>query len=553
MLGGSGSSGARSSRSSAQRNSEDANETDADETDASADEADSDAGEVDTNFETDDISKPFDYFFFVDARGFFAAGVGDLLYIEDVFNAIRIHASFLAPFLALSSSYHFCGLLVCFLLVAPNGRVFWFTFYNLDFGNPHCIEHIFSGTVLFCSLTIEYALSDRVFWFTFYTIDRNFLHPEFNFNICLCVGFSLSLCDISVLIRIVEQQQFLHSIFIGDTIGEGLARIAQSAALANVGTDDNGPGGDLDVPVPQRAASLDWSFPYDDSWGEGVVVYVVDGGVRTTHTEFGGPVENGFVVPGLTGVATEDVCRDGGHGTGVASLIAGKTLGIARKATIVPVRATDADGCKTETAATTPRIVDAVNWAVDDYNNRKCNYKGGIINISMTTRHTPASEQAFTAAKDAGLHVVVSAGNAGANECFEGPAPPDKKRVKDVGQLIVGNMDFEDQPLDLGGDGGSNFGPCLALWAPGSSMNVASSSGDAVIEHGGWDWSGTSYSAPLVSGTIAAMISSGGNKSPADMRAALLGRAFHNAGLKNLQDGSPDIVLQSLILSGTTQ
>ncbi|KAJ7271263.1 hypothetical protein C8J57DRAFT_1716397 [Mycena rebaudengoi] len=211
MLRGSGSSGARSSRSSAQRDSEDANETDPDETDANADEADSDAGEVDTNFETDDISKPFDYFFFVGARGFFAAGVGDLLYIEDVFNAIRIHASFLAPFfLALSSSYHFCGLLVCFLLVALNGRVFWFTFYNLDFGNPHCIEYIFSGIVLVCSLTIEYTLSDRVFWFTFYTLDRNFL----------CVGFGLSLCDISVLIRIVEQQQFLHSIFVGDTIGK---------------------------------------------------------------------------------------------------------------------------------------------------------------------------------------------------------------------------------------------------------------------------------------------------------------------------------------------
>ncbi|KAJ7214308.1 peptidase S8/S53 domain-containing protein [Mycena rebaudengoi] len=488
---------------------------------------------------------------FVGARGFFTSGVGDPHYIEDVFNAIRVHAFFLA----FNAGDHFCGLLLRSLLVALNDRVFWLTFYNLDCGNPHSIEYIFSGIVLVCSLTIEYALSERVFWFTFYNLNWNFLHPEFNFNIGLCVGFGLGFWDISVLIRILEQHQFLHSIFVGDTIGEALARIAQTAALANVGTDDDGPAGSTGIEVPKRAASLDWSFPYDDSWGENVVVYVVDSGVRITHTEFGGPVENGFVVTGLTGVATEDVCDDGGHGvrTGVASLIAGKTLGIARKATIVPIRATDAAGC-TENAFTTPRIVDAVNRAVADYtSNRKCNYKGGIINISMTVRHTPDSVQAFTAAKDAGLHVVVTAGNDGANECFEGPAPADKQRVKDMGQLIIGNMDYTDQPHDLEEFGGSNFGPCLALWAPGTSMNVASNRGDTVIDHGGLDKSGTSYSAPLVSGTIAAMISSSGNKSPTEMRDALLSRAFHNAGLRNLKDGSPDIVLQSLILSGPTQ
>ncbi|KAJ7259899.1 peptidase S8/S53 domain-containing protein [Mycena rebaudengoi] len=326
----------------------------------------------------------------------------------------------------------------------------------------------------------------------------------------------------------------------------GLARIAQSAALTGVGDDEDGPGGDL--AVPKRAGLQDWSFPYDDTWGEGVVVYVVDSGVRKTHVEFEGRVEE------IPGAETDDVCEGGGHGTGVASLIAGKTLGIARKATIVPVRVVDAANCKKDTDTLTADVVAGVNRAVEDYkNNRKCSYKGAIINISMTVRQTPASEQAYAAAIAEGMHVVVSAGNDQENQCFGGPAPEAKQRVKDVGQLIVGNMDFTDKPLDLGGSPGSNFGSCITLWAPGTSMNVASSESDTEVHHGGIDWSGTSYAAPMVAGTIAAMISSGGNKDPGAMRTLLLSKAVNPAGMKNLQDGSPDIILQSLLLSTTEQ
>ncbi|KAJ7270827.1 hypothetical protein C8J57DRAFT_1507803 [Mycena rebaudengoi] len=57
----------------------------------------------------------------------------------------------------------------------------------------------------------------------------------------------------------------------------------------------------------------------------------------------------------------------------------------------------------------------------------------------------------------------------------------------------------------------------------------------------------------MVAGTIAAMISSGENKDPGAMRTLLLSKAVNPAGMKNLQDGSPDILLQSPLLSTTAQ
>jgi hypothetical protein len=72
------------------------------------------------------------------------------------------------------------------------------------------------------------------------------------------------------------------------------------------------------VKLPARAGSQDWSFPYDDTWGEGVIVsklymsartrivdiigkvYVVDGGVKFDHEDLFGRVEEGHVIDRIT-------------------------------------------------------------------------------------------------------------------------------------------------------------------------------------------------------------------------------------------------------------
>ncbi|KAJ7251949.1 peptidase S8/S53 domain-containing protein [Mycena rebaudengoi] len=327
-----------------------------------------------------------------------------------------------------------------------------------------------------------------------------------------------------------------------------LARIAQANKLTNVGTDSDGDDSDGFPLPPKRARSQDWNFPYDDTWGQDVVVYIVDSGVRKTHVELAGRVEDGWVLPRLTGVATEDVCE---HGTAVASLVAGNTLGVARKATIVPVRIADKASCKKVTT-TTDDVTAGINWAITDFKAR-CSAKAGIINISWEIYQTPASEKAFTDAMAAGIHVVVSAGNLDKNQCFGEGAAADDERVKPVGQFIVGNSDFEDKRSSLlTQELGSNFGKCVTIWAPGTSLNVASGKDDTTIEHGGFGFSGTSFSAPLLAGTIAAYVSAEGNKLPPAMKTFILGKAKSAAGIQDLQE-SPDIMLQAPILSTTTQ
>ena len=107
--------------------------------------------------------------------------------------------------------------------------------------------------------------------------------------------------------------------------------IAPSRTDANWGLDR----------IDQTASTLDNHFRYA-STGSGVDIYVLDTGIRRTHTEFTGRVAAGYWVPSITVssvahtlTSTDDDC---GHGTHVAGIAAGSTTGVAKAATIVPVK-----------------------------------------------------------------------------------------------------------------------------------------------------------------------------------------------------------------------
>ncbi|KAJ7893034.1 peptidase S8/S53 domain-containing protein [Mycena leptocephala] len=325
-----------------------------------------------------------------------------------------------------------------------------------------------------------------------------------------------------------------------------LARISQTGKLTTMGTDTTGPKG-----APARAATLDWKFPFDDTWGTGVVVYVVDSGVRSTHMELAGRVETGWVLNGLGGVATDDLCN---HGTAVASLIAGTTLGIANKATIVPVRIADAvtGRCK-RVPSTSDDVTAGINWAVSDYKTR-ANARAGIINVSWQLYHTDASKAAITAAMTNKMHVIVSAGNDDQNQCFGETAPLADQRVQDVGQIIVGNTDWNDNRRSVTpGMVGSNYGDCLTLFAPGTSITAASNVDDATVTL----MTGTSFSAPLVAGVIAALVTTpppslASPITPDSMKAFIKQSSVSPPGITGL-NGSPDRLLQSPLISMTSQ
>ncbi|KAJ7452249.1 hypothetical protein FB451DRAFT_1409402 [Mycena latifolia] len=83
-------------------------------------------------------------------------------------------------------------------------------------------------------------------------------------------------------------------------------------------------------------------------------------------------------------------------------------------------------------------------------------------------------------------------------------------------------------------------------------MIVASGKDDTTIDHRGLGYSGTSYSAPMAAGAIAAFVTTNGNLDPHAMKAHLLQKAVSGAGIEDL-NGSPDIMLQAPMLNDTPQ
>lgn len=253
--------------------------------------------------------------------------------------------------------------------------------------------------------------------------------------------------------------------------------------------------------IDQREPPLDASYHYANA-GEGVTVYVVDTGIRSTHREFGGRVTAGHTTVN-DGNGTED-CS--GHGTHVAGIIGGAYFGVAKNVLLTPVRVLDCHG-----KGSTTDFINGVNWLTGQVRQAG---KPAVANLSLGLDGT--SEALDTAIQNAigkGVVVVVAAGNRtdteNPNACKYSPA-----RVSAA--ITVGAIAFGDiRP------GFSYFGPCLDLFAPGDYIPSAWFSSDT----GTNILSGTSMAAPHVSGAAALLLAANRKASPADVTSALLADA----------------------------
>ena len=222
--------------------------------------------------------------------------------------------------------------------------------------------------------------------------------------------------------------------------------------------------------IDQRYRPLDYSYTYNRT-GAGVTVYVLDSGIRFSHTEFGGRASAGYDVFG--GNASD--CY--GHGTHVAGTVGGATYGVAKGVNLVSVRVLDCYGY-----GSTSGVIAGVDWVT-------ANHVGlSVANMSLGGPANTALDNAVRNSLASGVTYVIAAGNNNANACNYSPA-----RVTDA--LIVGNVNSSDTRNST-----SNYGLCLDLFAPGTSITSAwygSDTGTTVM-------SGTSMAAPHVAG-IAAM------------------------------------------------
>ena len=227
------------------------------------------------------------------------------------------------------------------------------------------------------------------------------------------------------------------------------------------------------------SAGLDGEFanPYDSS---AAVVYVVDTGIYSAHSEF-----QDRVLPGFSSIADGRGVEDcNGHGTHVAGTVAGSAYGVANRASIVPVRVLDCGG-----GGTLSTVLSGLNWIA----NNAPSDAPVVVNMSLGGQASPTLDAATQNLINQGMEVVVAAGNASQDACNFSPA-----RVADA--ITVAASTIDDAFA-----GYSNFGTCVDIIAPGSGIKSAYIGTPSTFR----TLNGTSMAAPHVAGLVASALSAG--------------------------------------------
>ena len=231
--------------------------------------------------------------------------------------------------------------------------------------------------------------------------------------------------------------------------------------------------------------------------GAGVNVYIIDTGIRRTHTQFGGRAFIGFDAIG-DGRNTSD-CN--GHGTHVAGTVGGSTFGVAKDVRLFAVRVLNCSGSGTNSG-----VIAGVNWVTSNH------IDPAVANMSLGGGASSALDTAVRNSIAAGVTYAVAAGNSNTNAANSSPA-----RVAEA--ITVGSSTINDARSSF-----SNFGSVVDIFAPGSSIQSAwwtSDTATATI-------SGTSMASPHVAGVAARIKQSNPGASPATVRNDMVNQATLN-------------------------
>jgi subtilisin family serine protease len=269
--------------------------------------------------------------------------------------------------------------------------------------------------------------------------------------------------------------------------------------------------------IDQANLPLSTTYTYT-STGSGVTAYIIDTGIRTTHTQFGGRAVVGFDAVG-DGRNGQD-CN--GHGTHVSGTVGGSTYGVAKAVRLVAVRVLNCSGSGTNSG-----VIAGVNFVTS-------NHVAGtpaVANMSLGGGVSTALDTAVRNSIADGVTYAIAAGNSNANASNSSPA-----RVAEA--ITVGSSTRTDTRSSF-----SNFGSVVDIFAPGSSITSAWATSDTATN----TISGTSMATPHVAG-VAARILQSGFVSPATVRNTIV----NTAGLNKLS-GIPSGTANRLLFRSGTQ
>ncbi|KAL3417504.1 subtilisin-like protease [Phlyctema vagabunda] len=217
------------------------------------------------------------------------------------------------------------------------------------------------------------------------------------------------------------------------------------------------------------------SYVFDDSAGAGITAYIVDTGIRTTHTEF-----EGRAIWGTNTVNTV-MTDENGHGSHVAGTVGGATFGVAKSVELVAVKVLDADG-----AGSNSGVIAGVNFVATNATARGLSGKA-VMNMSLGGSKSAALNSAVAGLTRAGVLPIVAAGNENQDALNTSPGSAPSA-------ITVGAIDAKDTRASF-----SNFGTAVDIFAPGVdvlSVGIASNTDTATL-------SGTSMASPHVCGLAA--------------------------------------------------
>lgn len=262
--------------------------------------------------------------------------------------------------------------------------------------------------------------------------------------------------------------------------------------------------------IDQRNRPLSGTYTYNAT-ASAVRVYIIDTGIYTSHTQFGGRASNVYDAFGGNG---QD-CN--GHGTHVAGTVGASTWGVAKAVRLRGVRVLNCSG-----SGSWSGIIAGMDWV------RNNHIKPAIANMSLGGGFSSSVNTAANNLSNAGVFVAVAAGNSNANACNYSPASASNVTTVMSSTSSDAKSSF------------SNYGSCAHLYAPGSSIT------STWLNGGTNTISGTSMASPHVAGVAALYKATFGDASSSTIRSWLI-----NNSTTGVISGNPTGTANRLLYKST--
>ena len=247
--------------------------------------------------------------------------------------------------------------------------------------------------------------------------------------------------------------------------------------------------------IDQRQRPLSGTFSYTNT-GAGVRAYIIDTGIRFSHTEFGGRAVSGF--DAVDGGSAND-CN--GHGTHVAGTVGGTTYGLAKQVTLVAVRVLGCQG-----AGSTAGVIAGVDWVTGDH----APGAPAVANMSLGGGASSSLDSAVANSIADGVSYAVAAGNGNLLGIAQSACRYSPSRVPAA--ITVSATTRTDAKASF-----ANYGSCVDGFAPGVGITSAWATSDTATN----TISGTSMATPHVTGVAALYLQSNPAATPEQLGIAL--------------------------------